>query len=215
MLKNFPVIGTLCVLSLLVLTNCARMSKIDYLRIYSRDGWQRPERIIEALDIKPRDSVADIGAGKGYFTRFLSDAVGPTGRVYAVEIGGEEIAALNELAAEDGRANIQVIEGRPEDPFLPSKKLDLVFLLNTYHHIDDRPRYFSRVRETLKPDGQLAIVDIKDDLTGILRLFTSECHWSSKEQIRTELAVAGFRLLRSYDFLPLQNFEILMSQERN
>ena len=74
------------IVTALLAGGCSGVSELDLSRIYSRAGWQLPERVVEALDIEPGDRVADLGAGEGYFLPYLSDAVGPSGTVYAVEV---------------------------------------------------------------------------------------------------------------------------------
>ena len=93
----------------LVLTACAGMSKVDLWGVLTsgRDGWQHPERVVEALQLRPGDRVADIGAGDGYFLPWLSEAVGPDGRVYAVEVDDERVEELRAMADEHQLANVE------------------------------------------------------------------------------------------------------------
>jgi ubiquinone/menaquinone biosynthesis C-methylase UbiE len=187
---------------------CSGLSKLDYARIYSRAGWQHPDRVIESLEIRAGDHVADIGAGEGYFLPYLADAVGPEGKVYAVEVDPEKVEALEAMVREGGHHNVVVVLGELDDPLLPDQGVDLVFLCNTYHHIEDRPAYFSRLRSDLRTESRLAIIDVRDDLSGILRLFVTEGHWTPLDLLYEELEKAGYRRSLSFDFLPTQNFEV-------
>ncbi len=193
-----------CVLSLFA---CSGVSKIDYTRL-NRGGWQHPERVMESLAIQPGDHVADIGAGDGYFIPYLAEAVGSEGLVYAVEVDADKIEALEELVEKRQLGNVVVIQGGFDDPLLPDGRVDLVFLCNTYHHIDERPGYFARLKRDLRGPGRLAIVEPKDDMTGILALFGTNGHWTSLELLHRELTEAGYRPAESFDFLPTQNFEV-------
>jgi len=126
--------------------------------------WQLPDEVIDSLNIKPGDHVSDIGAGGGYFTFILADAVGPNGKVYAVDVDEEITVELEDTVSESGHENIVVVLGEFEGPLLPDGTIDLVFLCNTYHHIEDRADYFSNssfnigaVKESYSniPEGKL------------------------------------------------------------
>ena len=164
--------------------------------------------VVASLGLTPGDVVADIGAGKGYFVPWLSRAVGPEGRVYAVEVDDEKVAKLESRVAEEGLANVKVVRGEFHDPKLPDGEIDLVFSCNTYHHIEERLTYFTRLRVDLSPDGRVAHLDERDDIRGILRLFQSRGHWTNVEEMRREMQEAGYHGTRSFGFLPTQNFEV-------
>jgi ubiquinone/menaquinone biosynthesis C-methylase UbiE len=187
---------------------CSGLSKLDYTKLASRAGWQHPDRVVESLEIRPGSRVADIGAGDGYFIPYLADAVGPEGTVYAVEVDPEKVEALETRVREEGRRNVVVVSGEFADPLLPDAGVDLVFLVNTYHHIEDRPAYFSRLKADLREPGRVAIIDMRDDLTGILRLFATDGHWTRLESMREEMEQAGYRPAASFEFLPVQSFEV-------
>ena len=190
---------------------CQGFSKLDYSHLASRAGWQHPERVVESLALRKGDRVADIGAGDGYFVPYLVEAVGPEGRVYAVEVDAKKAEALEALAAERGFENVVVIRGEFDDPLLPDHAIDLVFLCNTYHHIEGRPAYFARLGRDLRRGGRIAVVDGKDDLSGLLALFSTDGHWTSLEALHSELAEAGYQRVEGFDFLPTQNFEVFQA----
>ena len=177
-----------------------------------RASWQHPDRVITSLCLKPGDHVADIGAGDGYFTFLLAEAVGPKGKVYAVEVTDAKVKRLVRRATRGGYKNIEVILGQFDDPLLPDQTIDLAFLCNTYHHIDNRPSYFSRLRTNLRRNGRVAIIDLKDDLTGIPRLFVSPAHRMPTKQLYEEMDEAGYERVSIFNYLPVQNFIIFAAR---
>lgn len=166
----------------------------------SRDAWQLPARVIEALGLKPGQSVADIGAGTGYFSsRLARSAAAPT--VYAVDIEPSMVAYLQGRAAKEGLKNLRAVQAAPDGPNLPAP-VDTILIVDTYHHIPNRGAYFTALKRSLKPGGTLAIVDFRKDAPSgppVEFRFTPE-------QISTELAEAGFVLAEQHDFLPRQVF---------
>ncbi len=196
----------------LSLTACNGISKVDLWGVLTsgRDGWQHPERVVESLEVRPGDVVADIGAGDGYFLPWLSRAVGPSGQVYAVEVDDEKTAELRELVEEQGLENVEVIRGEFEDPLLPDGRIDLVFTCLTYHHIDGRTAYFERLLRDLSPRGRVAHLDDRDDVGGILGLFLTEGHWMNVDRMVEEMLDAGYRRVASFDFLVTQSFQVFV-----
>ena len=126
----------------------------------SRDAWQQPEKVVEALTLRPGDSVADIGAGPGYFTLRFARAVGPTGKVYGVDISREMLDYLEKQAKSEHLTNIQPVLAEPHDPQLPAVPADVIFICDTLHHISDRAKYFPLVVLARRPGAWLANVDV-------------------------------------------------------
>ncbi len=196
----------------LLLVGCSGVSKLDYTSLHNRAGWQRPERVVEALEIQPGDRVADIGAGSGYFLSYLSQAVGPGGTVYAVDVEQALVRELEERVAREGYSNVVVVLGEYGDPGLPDGALDLVFLCNTYHHIEGRPAYFGGLQGDLGEAGRVAVLEPNDDLRGVLRLFLDKGHTTGADALVEEMRVAGYRHVASHDFLPTQIFEVFVPE---
>jgi ubiquinone/menaquinone biosynthesis C-methylase UbiE len=206
--------------SLLVLVSaangCAPWSRVDFTDLVTsgRDGWQRPEQVVEALALAPGDHVAEIGAGDGYWLPWLSEAVGPTGHVYAVEVDDDLVAALEKRVAEEGFGNVTVVLGGDDDPALPDGAIDLAFTCLTYHHIEGRPDYFRRLRGDLSERGRVAHLDDRPDVPPPFRWFQNEGHWSDPEAVRREMTEAGYRRLAEHDLLPVQSFQTFAPSER-
>lgn len=184
---------------------CQNVTRLDPTTV-GRPMWQRPDDVIAALGIAPGDRVADLGAGDGYFVPFLANAVGYEGMIYAVDVEEEVTEALIMRFAGDG--NVEVVRGEYTDPKLPDGTIDLVLLVNTYHHIEDRPGYFARLRGDLSPRGRVAIIEPNQELTGVLSLFLAEGHTSSGPEITREMTAAGYRVANSHALLPVQVFEV-------
>lgn len=166
----------------------------------ARDRWQKPDEVIAALALAPDATVADIGAGTGYFASRLARAV-PKGRVYAVDIEPDMVRYLGERAQREDLSNLRPVLGKPDDPQLP-EPVDRVLIVDTYHHIGDRIGYFERLRARLKPGGAVAIVDFTlDSPVGPPRGARIPA-----QQVRDEMQRAGYALAAQHDFLPHQYF---------
>ena len=190
-------------LALLFLAGCAFLKQCAY-EGFNRDQWQQPQKVIESLALRPGDHVADLGSGSGYFTFRLAEAVGPQGKVYAVDVDRE----MNDLVAKASKGksigNVELILARPDDPMLPPIGVDLVFTVNTYHHFDNRVTYFQKVRKYLRPGGRIAVIDFdrRAWFEGLWR------HYTPAEFIKREMKQAGYRLQRELTFLDRQSFLI-------
>ncbi len=197
------ILHTVLILLLLGGMACTEIKKWAY-EGFDRDEWQRPDEVIHALSIKPGDHIADLGAGSGYFTFRLADAVGPTGRVYAVDIDADMNADLMKRVKAKAYQNIEVLLAQPDDPGLPDRSINLIFSSNAYHHLENRITYFLNIRQDLHPDGRIAIIDFNGEswLQQIIG------HYTSDEVIQRELQEAGYILDQQFDFLPNQVFLI-------
>lgn len=190
-------------LFLVLLGGCAKLKQWAYEGL-TRDDWQEPEKVIQSLEIRPGDHVADLGAGSGYFTFRLANAVGPSGKVYAVDIDEEMNEIITKRADKLGATNIQVILAQRNDPKLPTTGVDLVLTVNTYHHIDDRIAYFANLRKYLRPNGRVAVIDF-DRRTWFEGLWN---HYTPAEFIKREMEQAVYTLQRELNFLDRQSFLI-------
>ncbi|HZA56754.1 MAG TPA: class I SAM-dependent methyltransferase [Candidatus Udaeobacter sp.] len=196
------------VLILLLAVGCARLKQCAY-EGFSRDEWQQPKRVIESLQIRPGDHVADLGAGSGYFTFDLAKAVGPGGKIYAVDIDRDMTDLLAKRAKEEGANNVDVILAKPEDPLLPAASVDLILSVDAYHHIPNRVNYFSNLRKYLRPDGRVGIVEF-DRRAWFGGLWG---HYTPSEFIKREMEQAGYVLQREFDFLDRQSFLIFVPKK--
>ena len=136
---------------------------------------------------------------------YLVEAVGPDGVVYAVDVEEEIVAGLRERYGDEG---VEVVLGAYDDPRLPDGSLDLVLLVNTYHHIEDRPDYFRRLIDDLGPGGRVVVIEPNEDLGGVLRLALDEGHTSSAPAVLEEMQDGGYAHVASHDLLAVQIFEV-------
>ena len=192
---------------LLVLPGCSGLTKLDYKHLFSRDGWQRPDRVIESLGLGPGDHVADIGSGEGYFTFKFADVVGPEGRVYAVDVDRDVLRRLRQRVEAGGHSNVVVVDAELDDPLLPDGGVDFVFLCNAYHHLENRIPYFDRLRMDLDEGARVAVIEPRNDLL-LMKLTRHSGHWTPLEVLRGEMLDAHYRTRDSFDFLPLQHFVV-------
>ncbi|OHD72459.1 MAG: hypothetical protein A2W19_13995 [Spirochaetes bacterium RBG_16_49_21] len=162
--------------------------------------------IIPYLNLNKGDVVADIGAGGGYFSCKLSEAVGESGMVYSVDISKESVDFIRKSVQEKGITNIEVVLATYDDSKLKPGTINLIFIRNAFHDIANRVNYFSMLRPVLKKNGRVVIIDYDSDKLGFLRNLIG--HSLEEKVIRSEMKEAGYRDLRSYSFLQQQSFNI-------
>jgi predicted methyltransferase len=165
-----------------------------------RDAWQKPHEVIQALALRPDAVIADIGAGTGYFSVRFARMV-PKGRVYGVDTEPDMVKHLAERAKRETLPNVTAVAGTPDDPRLP-EKADLIVLVDVYHHIENRERYFRKLQESLKSGGRVAIIDFRLDSP----VGPPKSARMPPEQVKTEMARAGYTLAKEHTFLPNQYF---------
>lgn len=165
-----------------------------------RDEWQKPHEVIKVLALKPDAVVADIGAGTGYFAVRIASML-PRSTVYAVDVERDMVRYLAERGKRERLPNLKPIAGTPSDARLPGKA-DLLLLVDVYHHIEHRERYFRKLAASLKPGGRLAIIDFRPDSPE----GPPKAARIAPERVKAELAAAGYVLREQHGFLPHQYF---------
>ena len=166
----------------------------------SRDAWQKPDQVLDALTLDRKALVADIGAGTGYFSVRLAKRV-TEGKVFAIDVEPDMLRYLNERARREYLNNVIPVVANQESPNIP-EPVDVILIVDTYHHIDDRLAYFTKLKKSLRPHGRLAIVDFKlDSPEG-----PPPAHRISAEKVTEELKAAGYSLVAAHSFLPRQYF---------
>jgi len=174
-----------------------------------RESRQREEdcrTMLQALGVKPGQTVCDMGCGNGFYTLQLARLVGPRGRVYAVDIQPEMLQMLARNAAEARLANIRPVLGTPIDPRLPAGAIDMMLCVDVYHEFSHPEAMLGKIKESLAPDGQLVLVEFRgEDLAVPIK----PLHKMTKAQVRAELEPAGFEMVREFDRLPWQHLLFL------
>ena len=182
------------------------MEYLDRLDRPERDQDQKPAQVVDALELKPGMHVADLGAGSGYFTRRFVEAVGETGKVYVIDVEPEALKYVEEsLSRMHRRFQAEFILAKPNNPKIPAESVDLIFVCDTYHHLEDRADYFRNVKTSLKPGGRIALIDFyHDERSGDLGF--PKRHLVPREKVIEEMTAAGYRLSKEHRFLPKQYF---------
>ncbi|MCP8312317.1 MAG: class I SAM-dependent methyltransferase [Candidatus Methylarchaceae archaeon HK02M1] len=170
------------------------------------DPKNKPDQILETLELQLGQNIADIGAGGGYFSLRFAYAIGKEGKVYAVDTNPEFLEFIRTSAKEKGFYNVETILATEDRLDLPEKSLDLVFMRNVTHHLSDRVEYFRNLSGFLKPQGKIAIIEYKKGgLFSFRRIFG---HYIPNEIIVEDMKEAGYRLDKKFDFLSEQSFTI-------
>lgn len=170
---------------------------------------QKPDQVIATLGIKPGEAIADIGAGSGFFAFRFARSVGDTGRVYAVDVSPDMILHMNRHIRDNKLTNVSTILSAPDDPLLMDNSVHRFFVCNTWHHIQDRPRYLGLMKKMLKPGGQIIIIDYRKEELPVgpppeMKL--------SQEEVIAEMKSGGFELAQEHKFLPYQYFLVFKAR---
>jgi ubiquinone/menaquinone biosynthesis C-methylase UbiE len=180
-----------------------------FLKILNKEASSaksKPAEIVASLNIRKGDIIADIGSGGGYFTFAFAGKAGKTGRVYAVDVKPKYLDFIRHKAAREGFDNVSSVLGTGGEMKLPEAGLDLVFARNVFHHLSEPADYFRNLKKYLKPDGKVAIIDHKPKRGfGFVALFK---HHTPGETVVREMEKAGYRLMKSFDILQDQTFNL-------
>jgi precorrin-6B methylase 2 len=174
----------------------------EWLERPERAGEERPELLLSALELKPGMTVADIGAGTGYYAWRIAQRVGPGGTVYAVDIQPEMIGLLEEQMSRRGTANVRAVLGTPTDPGLPRAGIDLAIMVDVYHELEYPYEMLAAIVRALKPGGRLAFVEFRADDASVP---IKAVHTMSEAQVRKEAAVHALQWVKTVRDLPWQN----------
>lgn len=133
---------------------------IERLERPDRVAGLKVDEVISGLKLKTGDTVTDIGAGTGVFSRALARAVAPTGKLLAVDVDQDLLDYINERAKQENISNIQTVLGKFDDPNLPSHEVDLAFFHDVLHHIEQREAYLKALASYLTPTGRIVVIDM-------------------------------------------------------
>lgn len=156
-----------------------------------REVYAKRNEIVTALGLRPGMAVADIGAGTGLFTRLFAERVGKTGRVYAVDIAPRFLTHIAAEAKKHGQSQVATVQGSQFSTNLPRESVDLVFLCDVYHHLENPEKTLASIRQALKPEGKLVVIDF-DRVEGRSAEFVLKHVRASQDVFRKEIEAAGF-----------------------
>lgn len=165
-----------------------------------RDEWQRPDEVVALLELEPNLTVADVGAGTGYFVGRLSKAVGPAGFVIATDVEADMIRYLEQRAAKEGWPNVRAAQVAFDDPGLPAGSVDRILIVDVWHHVSDRLAYAKKLAAALRPGGLIAVVDFEK----AAKQGPPPEHRLEPKTISDELAAAGLTTSLATEQLPDQ-----------
>jgi ubiquinone/menaquinone biosynthesis C-methylase UbiE len=178
---------------------------IEWLDRAQRNTEEHPGQVLDALQLHHGEVVADLGAGSGYFTFRMAPLVGNTGKVLAVDVQNEMLQTLRQHATAMKITNVQVIKGTETNPNLPSNTVDLVLLVDVYHELAYPREVMERVRESLKPKGQVVFVEYRKEDPSVQ---IKAVHKMSVQQLEKEMNAVGFARMRINEALPLQHIVV-------
>jgi len=182
---------------------------IAYLEDPQRDVYQKPHEVIMALGLREGETVADIGAGSGYFTFRLASPVGEKGRIYAVDTSPDMIMHMNRRIRDMKLRNIVTVLSAPDDPLLMDGSIDRFFICDTWHHIQNQAQYLALMKKMLKPGGQVIMIDFQKRELPVGAPMEMKI---AREDLVRQMESNGFKLVKEHTFLPYQYFLIFTSR---
>jgi len=180
-----------------------------------REEYQETNKVLEALNLKPGSFVVDVGAGSGYFSIPLAQAIGPEGTLLATDIRQEMLDYIDRRAAIEQLDNIELLLARSDDPMLPAGKADLILMVDVYHYIQDRAvriAFGKKLREGLAPGGRLVVIDFIPKPWEERPWGPPESQHLSEETLTADLAEAGLKRVEKHDFISEQFFVVYAAE---
>jgi ubiquinone/menaquinone biosynthesis C-methylase UbiE len=181
---------------------------ILWLERTERETEEQPQLVIDALEIEPGQAIADLGAGSGYYSFRIAPLVGPTGKVFAIDIEPAMLEVIAQRASRERVANVVTVRSTARDPNLPPHSVDLLFMVDVYHELEFPYEVMTQVRAALKPGGRVALVEYRAEDPDVM---IKPLHKMSERQVRREMQAAGFKHVKTVRTLPLQHLMIFES----
>ena len=182
--------------------------RLEMLNKKASSKENKPDEVIKHMNLKNGDIVGDIGTGGGYFTFEFSKSVGEKGKVYAIDTNLKSLNYINDKAKKMGINNIETVLGK-ENNLVLSKKVDIFFMRNVFHHLPEPVEYFKNIKQMLKEDGKIVLIEYNKKSSGFVGLFG---HYTPEEEIVEVMDEAGFCLLENFNFLQEQSYNVFKSK---
>jgi SAM-dependent methyltransferase len=170
---------------------------------------ENPDGALDAMNLRPGMVIADLGSGVGYMTLRMAKRVGPTGKIYGVDLQPGMLAELEKNAKSAGVTNVVPILGEPADPKLPAGQIDMILMVDVYHEVSQPQAMIRKIRQALKTDGRLILLEYRAEDPNIP---INPEHKMTVEQVRAEIEPEGFKLQTPIETLPRQHLLILTKQ---
>ena len=193
------VFATVAILSFIVTPSLAQNANP------SRDKIEQPDKVMEATGVKPGMVVGEVGAGRGYFTFWLAKGVGPSGKVYANDIDGSALAAIERRRESEKVRNVETVLGSVEDPRFPPASLDMVFVVNAFHDLEKPVELLANLLPALKAGATVVIMDRE-------QVRAADRHFLTREQVEEIVGRSVFEIVRIETFLRYHNLYILKAR---
>jgi ubiquinone/menaquinone biosynthesis C-methylase UbiE len=171
---------------------------VERFETESRENYAHRHEIVAALGLRPGMSVADVGAGTGLFTRLVAEKVGPSGKVYAVDISKSFLDHIAADAKKRGQVQVVTVHCGQDSTNLPAESVDLVFLSDVYHHLEKPEKTLASIHKALRPGGRLVVIEF-DRVEGHSSDFVLKHVRAGKDVFRKEIEGAGFALIPTPD----------------
>jgi predicted methyltransferase len=181
-----------------------------WLERAGREQEEKPEIVLAAMDLRPGQTVAEIGAGTGWFSRKIAKVIGPTGKVLASDIQAPMLDLLKQYAAKEGITNITPILGTETDPKLPVHGVDRILLVDVYHEFQQPEPMLAHIRESLAPGGTVTLVEYRAEDDSAAHILKD--HRMTVQQVLTEWNAAGFELANQIETLPSQHLFVFSTR---
>lgn len=181
-----------------------------WLERAGRDQEEKPEVVMQAMELREGQTVAEIGAGTGYFSRRIAKVVGPTGKVLAVDIQAPMLELLKKYAEKEGVKNVTPILGTETDPKLPPHGVDRILMVDVYHEFQQPEPMLAHIRESLAPGGTVTLVEYRAEDNSAAHILKE--HRMTAEQVLSEWNAAGFELANQIETLPAQHIFVFSTR---
>jgi len=177
-----------------------------------RDETQKPQELVQAMGVKPGMVVADIGTGAGYMLPFLSESVGPRGKVLAEDIFDDFLSKAKDRAREKGLSNVEFVKGTVKNVGLPPGAVDIALALDSYHHYDHPAEMVSSIRDSLKPGGRFVIVDYYKRPGAMSRGDAMQHIRLDEDDVVREVEAQGFHEVSRHEHIPGSQYMVIFQK---